>query len=79
MSLVSISVVLSLELITIKRKKMKSLIKQLEIMGQTKSLKQATSAKQIIELGQYDTDLIEQVFQNSSELICIVEPQDDEE
>jgi len=58
---------------------MKSLIKQLEIMGQTSSLKQHASVKQLIESGQHEIDLIEEVTKYSHELICAVEPQDDQE
>lgn len=58
---------------------MKSLIKQLEVMGQTKSLKQHQSVKQLIESGEFDANLIDEVSKFSSELICAVEPQDDQE
>jgi len=58
---------------------MKSLIKKLEIMGQTKSLKQHDSVKKMTESGQLDINLIDEVFKNSHELICMVEPEDDQE
>ncbi len=58
---------------------MKSLIKQLEVMGQTKSIKQHQSVKQLIESGEFDSNLIDEVSKFSSELICAVEPQDDQE
>ena len=60
-------------------KDMKSLIKELEIMGQTQSLKQFSSVKQMIESGQSGLDLVEEAFKNSQELICAVEPLDDKE
>ena len=58
---------------------MKSLIKQLESIGQTSSLKQHASAKELLESGQHDLDLIEQAFNSSHELICMIEPEDDQD
>lgn len=58
---------------------MKSLIKQLELMGQTKSIKQHQSVKQLVESGDFDADLMEEVAKFSGELICAIEPQDDQE
>lgn len=58
---------------------MKKLIKQLEIMGQSQSLKQHASLNDMITANLYDKDLIEEAFNNSHELICAVEPQDDQE
>lgn len=56
---------------------MKSLVEQLETIGQTISLKQHASVKDMIESAHYNVDLIEETFKNSRELICVVEPNDE--
>ncbi len=58
---------------------MKSLVEQLETIGQTTSLKQHASVKDMMESAHYNVDLIEETFKNSRELICAVEPNDEKE
>lgn len=58
---------------------MKKLIKQLEIIGQSTSLKQHANVKDLLESGHYPVDLVNEVLKNSQELICMIEPEDDAE
>lgn len=56
---------------------MKKLIKELEIIGQTTSLKQHNNIKDLIESGNHSKNLINEALKNSHELICMVHPEDD--
>lgn len=58
---------------------MKQLIKELEIIGQTTSLKQHNSIKDLVESGNYSENLVNEVLKNSHELLCLIEPEDDTE
>lgn len=56
---------------------MKSLIKAIETIGSTSSLKQHNTVKEMLESGQHDLNIIEETLKNSHELICMIEPEDD--
>jgi hypothetical protein len=56
---------------------MNSLIKTIEAIGSSSSLKQHNSVKDMLESGHYNLDIIEETFKNSHELICMIEPEDD--
>lgn len=58
---------------------MKKLIQQLEVIGQTTSLKQHASLKELLESGNFSVDLINNTLKNSKELICAIEPEDEPE
>ncbi len=58
---------------------MKKLIKKLELIGQSASLKQHANVSDMLESSHLSTDLIEETFKNSAELYCMVEPEDDQE
>jgi hypothetical protein len=58
---------------------MKKLIKKLEMIGQSASLKQHANISDMVEASQLNLDLIEETFKNSVELYCLVEPEDDQD
>jgi hypothetical protein len=55
------------------------LIQQLEALGQTGSLKQFESVLEMLKKHQVNSAFLRQVNLTSSELICFVEPDDDDE
>lgn len=58
---------------------MKKLVNNLEKIGQSGSLKQHAKIAELLEASHVNVDLIEETFKNSSELYCLIAPEDDEE
>lgn len=58
---------------------MKKLVKNLEKIGQSGSLKQHARVSDLLEASHVNVDLIEESFANSVELYCLIAPEDDEE
>ncbi len=58
---------------------MKKLVKKLESIGQSASLKQHANISDMLEANHLKIDLIEETFKNSAELYCLVEPEDEAE
>lgn len=58
---------------------MKKLVKSLEQIGQSTSLKQHQSVASMLEANHLNADLIEETFSHSVELYCLVEPEDDQD
>ena len=58
---------------------MKELVKQLESIGQSNSINQHNNVAELLASAQCDEGLLDQVNQYSAELICAIEPQDDQE
>lgn len=55
------------------------LIQQLETLGQSGSLKQFDSVSNMLNQFNLDSKMVGFVRQHSQELICMVEPDDDED
>ena len=58
---------------------MKKLVKKLESIGQSASLKQHANISDLLEASHLGVDLIEETFKNSTELFCLIEPEDDKD
>jgi len=58
---------------------MQLLVKKLEHIGQTASLKQFSTVNEMVAFGNQSADMIDEAFSHSKELYCLIEPEDDED
>jgi len=58
---------------------MKTLVTELARIGETVSLKQHVTVKEMLEFGNQNVDLIVEAFSRSKELFCLIEPEDDQD
>jgi len=56
-----------------------NVIQQLETLGQSGSLKQFASVSEMLMTGQVDGAFLTKVNKNNIELICFIEPDDDDD
>lgn len=56
-----------------------SFIQQLEALGQSGSLKQFGTVSDMLKSKCIDGSFLNQVYSNNNELICYIEPDDDED
>ena len=55
-----------------------SLIEKLELLGQKKSIKQYQSVNHMMSLLDQGDELLAQALKASEELVCLVEPEDED-
>lgn len=58
---------------------MQSLVKTLEHIGQTTSLKQFATVNEMVASGNQRIDIVDEAFSRSKELYCLIEPEDDQD
>lgn len=56
-----------------------SFIQHLEALGQSGSLKQFSTVSDMLKSKHIDDSFLIQVYSNNNELICYIEPDDDED